>query len=140
MLLETAGDPLAAYAGDRGAEVFRACVACHTLGADQTNRAGPTLAGIFGGGSQPSRLCFFQALKELDIVWTPETVSKLFEIGPRPTRRAPRCRSSVSVQNRIALHWCSSWSARPGDSRLMDRSRFRQRRTRRSRHFLPESG
>ena len=24
-------DPLAAYAGDRGAEIFRACVACHTL-------------------------------------------------------------------------------------------------------------
>ncbi len=48
LLLETAGDPLAAYAGDRGAEIFRACVACHTLGAEQANRAGPTLAGIFG--------------------------------------------------------------------------------------------
>ena len=29
---------------DRGAEIFRACVACHTLGAEQANRAGPTLA------------------------------------------------------------------------------------------------
>src|SRR3954471_12023916 len=29
ILLETAGDPLAAYAGDRGADIFRACVACH---------------------------------------------------------------------------------------------------------------
>ena len=48
LLLEKAGDPLAAYAGDHGAEIFRACVACHTLGADQANRAGPTLAGIFG--------------------------------------------------------------------------------------------
>src|SRR5690606_26685873 len=28
-------DPLAQYAGDRGAEVFRACVACHTLSPDQ---------------------------------------------------------------------------------------------------------
>ena len=35
MLAETAGDPVAAYAGDRGAEIFRACVACHTLDADQ---------------------------------------------------------------------------------------------------------
>src|SRR5207244_13472580 len=35
ILLEAAGDPLAAYAGDHGAEIFRACVACHTLGADQ---------------------------------------------------------------------------------------------------------
>ena len=25
------GDPLAAYAGDHGAEIFRACIACHTL-------------------------------------------------------------------------------------------------------------
>ena len=41
-------DPLAAYAGDPGAEVFRACVACHTLSPDEGNRAGPTLAGIFG--------------------------------------------------------------------------------------------
>src|SRR5260370_30926442 len=41
-------DPLAAYAGDPGAEVFRACVACHTLSQDEGNRAGPTLAGIFG--------------------------------------------------------------------------------------------
>ena len=41
-------DPLAAYAGDPGAQVFRACVACHTLSADEGDKAGPTLAGIFG--------------------------------------------------------------------------------------------
>ena len=41
-------DPLAAFAGDPGAEVFRACVACHTLSAEEGPRAGPTLAGIFG--------------------------------------------------------------------------------------------
>src|SRR5215467_2683835 len=41
-------DPLAAFAGDPGAEVFRACVACHTLSPDEGNRAGPTLAGSFG--------------------------------------------------------------------------------------------
>ena len=76
-------DPLAQYAGDRGAEVFRACVACHTLTPDEGNRAGPTLAGIFGrriatlGGYN-----FSPALKRLDIVWTPETVARLFEIGP----------------------------------------------------------
>jgi hypothetical protein len=38
--LAQAEDPLAAYAGDPGAEVFRACVACHTLSADEGNRAG----------------------------------------------------------------------------------------------------
>ena len=41
-------DPLAAYAGDHGAEIFRACVACHTLSSDEGNKAGPTLSGIFG--------------------------------------------------------------------------------------------
>ena len=41
-------DPLAAYKGDHGAQVFRACVACHTLSPDEGNKAGPSLAGIFG--------------------------------------------------------------------------------------------
>jgi len=76
-------DPLAAYAGDRGAEVYRACIACHTLTPDEGNRAGPTLSGIFGRkiATVPG-YDFSEALKKLDIVWTPETVSKLFEIGP----------------------------------------------------------
>jgi cytochrome c len=76
-------DPLAAYAGDPGAEIFRACVACHTLSPDEGNRAGPTLAGIFGRkiATLPG-YNFSDALKKLDIVWTPETVAKLFEIGP----------------------------------------------------------
>jgi cytochrome c len=76
-------DPLARYAGDRGAEVFRACVACHTLSSDESNRAGPTLAGIFGRriATLPG-YNFSPALKKLGIVWTPETISKLFEVGP----------------------------------------------------------
>ena len=76
-------DPLAAYAGDPGAELFRACVACHTLSPDEGNRAGPTLAGIFGRriATLPG-YNFSEALRKLDIVWTPETVSKLFELGP----------------------------------------------------------
>lgn len=83
LLVEAAADPLAAYAGDRGAEIYRACVACHTLRPDQANRAGPTLSGIFGRriATAPG-YHFSEALKRLDIVWTPETVSRLFEIGP----------------------------------------------------------
>jgi cytochrome c len=106
ILVETAGDPLAAYAGDRGAEIFRACVACHTLGAEQANRAGPTLAGIFGRriATAPG-YNFSDALKRLDIVWTPETVSKLFEIGPAaytPGTKMPEQRIG-SEQDRAAL-------------------------------------
>src|ERR1700694_3397616 len=79
LVLDTAGDPLAVYAGDRGAEIFRACFACHTLGAEQANRAGPTLAGVFGRrvATLPG-YNFSKALKRLDIVWTPATVSRLF--------------------------------------------------------------
>lgn len=82
-LLGTPADPLAAYAGDHGAEVFRACVACHTLSETEIQRAGPTLAGLYGRkiASLPGYR-FSDALKAMDIVWTPETVSKLFEIGP----------------------------------------------------------
>jgi cytochrome c len=78
-----ADDPLAAYGEDRGSQVFRACVACHTLSPDEGNRAGPTLHGVFGRriATLPG-YNFSPALKKLDIVWTPETVSKLFEIGP----------------------------------------------------------
>jgi cytochrome c len=106
LILETAGDPLAAYAGDHGAEIFRACVACHTLGTEQANRAGPTLAGIFGRriATLPG-YDFSQALKRLDIVWTPETVSRLFEIGPAaytPGTKMPEQRIG-SEQDRAAL-------------------------------------
>lgn len=83
VVVGTPADPLAAYAGDHGAEVFRACVACHTLKPDEGNRAGPTLAGIFGRriATLPG-YNFSPALKQLDIVWSPQTVSKLFELGP----------------------------------------------------------
>lgn len=106
LLLEKEGDPLAAYAGDHGADVFRACVACHTLGAEQANRAGPTLAGIFGRriATLPG-YNFSEALKRLDIVWTPETVSKLFEIGPAsytPGTKMPEQRIGLE-QDRAAL-------------------------------------
>jgi cytochrome c len=76
-------DPLGADAGDPGAKVFRACVACHTLKPTAGDRAGPSLHGLFG--RQIATLPgydFSAALRRLDFVWTPETVAKLFEIGP----------------------------------------------------------
>jgi len=106
LLFESTADPLAAYAGDRGADIFRACIACHTLGAEQANRAGPTLAGLFGRriATLPG-YDFSDALKRLDIVWTPETVSRLFEIGPAaytPGTKMPEQRIG-SEQDRAAL-------------------------------------
>jgi cytochrome c len=99
-------DPLAAFAGDPGADVFRACVACHTLSANDGVRAGPTLAGIFGRkiATLPG-YNFSDALKKLDIVWTPETVAKLFEVGPMtytPGTKMPEQRIG-SAEDRTAL-------------------------------------
>jgi cytochrome c len=99
-------DPLAAFAGDHGADVFRACIACHTLRADEGVRAGPTLAGIFGRriATLPG-YNFSEALKQLDIVWTPETVAKLFEVGPMaytPGTKMPEQRIG-SAEDRAAL-------------------------------------
>jgi cytochrome c len=102
----SAGDPLAAYTGDHGAEVFRACVACHTLSEKEIPRAGPTLAGLYGRriASLPGYR-FSEALKRMDIVWTPETVAKLFELGPStytPGTKMPEQRIG-SAQDRKAL-------------------------------------
>lgn len=99
-------DPLAAYAGDPGAEVFRACVACHTLSETETQRAGPTLAGLYGRriASLPGYR-FSDALRTMGIVWTPETVARLFEIGPNaytPGTKMPEQRIG-SAEDRRAL-------------------------------------
>ena len=48
---------------------------------------------------------FSEALKHLDIVWTPETISRLFEIGPQaytPGTKMPEQRIG-SEQDRAAL-------------------------------------
>jgi WD40 repeat protein len=125
LLLEAAGDPLAAYAGDHGADIFRACVACHTLGADQANRAVRPWPASSADGSQRCRVIIFPK---------PSSVSILFgrrrrfpdcsRLDLRPTRRAPRCQSSASGRNRIAPLWCSSLSARQRDRRLINWLRY----------------
>jgi cytochrome c len=102
----TRADPLAMYSGEHGAEIFRACVACHTLSDKETARAGPSLAGLFGRriASLPGYR-FSDALKGMNIVWTPETVAKLFELGPNtytPGTKMPEQRIS-SPDDRKAL-------------------------------------
>ena len=61
----------------------RKCSVCHTLQADGRNRAGPTLHKVFGRKiGTLDGYPYSQALKKLEIVWTPETLGKLFELGP----------------------------------------------------------
>jgi cytochrome c len=99
-------DPLAAYAGDRGAEIFRACVACHALTPDDGNRAGPSLYGLLGRkiATLPG-YAFSAPLRQMDIVWSKETVAKLFEIGPAaytPGTKMPEQRI-IAAEDREAL-------------------------------------
>ena len=97
---------LNAVAGtERGAEVFRACAACHTLTRDGGNRAGPTLHGVFGRriATLPG-YNFSPALKQLDITWGAETISRLFEVGPaRYTPGTKMPEQIVSAEDRAAL-------------------------------------
>ncbi|MCA1999920.1 MAG: hypothetical protein LDL25_09035 [Hyphomicrobiales bacterium] len=83
ILAEATEARLQAFADHPGAEVFRACIACHTLSEDDGNRAGPSLHRIMGRriATAPG-YAFSPALTGMDIVWTRETVARLFEIGP----------------------------------------------------------
>jgi cytochrome c len=101
-----AGLPEAARAHARGMEVYRACAVCHTLRPDDENRAGPTLFGIFGRkAGTASGYNYSDAFRQLDIIWTPETVSRLFEIGPQaytPGTKMPE-QTVGAAEDRAAL-------------------------------------
>jgi cytochrome c len=81
--VQAATEEVAPEVDERGAELFRKCVACHTVTPDGGHRAGPTLHRLFGrvAGSQPD-YPYSPALRESDLVWTAETVDRLFEVGP----------------------------------------------------------
>ncbi|MDG3041253.1 c-type cytochrome [Roseicyclus marinus] len=69
--------------GSRGAAVYRACAICHSLEPGDHSRAGPSLHGIFDRPiASVAGYAFSPALRELDIIWTPQTVAELFEVGP----------------------------------------------------------
>jgi cytochrome c len=92
--------------GSRGAEVFRACALCHSLAPDDGNRAGPSLHGLFGRRiATAENYHYSEALRRMDIVWTPETVSQLFAVGPdsytpgsrMPDQRVPRAEDRAAL-------------------------------------------
>lgn len=90
----------------RGAEVFRACAVCHALTADDQQRAGPTLYKVFGRKiGTADGYDYSPELREMDIVWTPETVKDLFKYGPTdytPGSRMPE-QTIPSESDRQAL-------------------------------------
>jgi cytochrome c len=74
---DTTGDPAA------GETVFRKCMACHRVGPDARNAAGPELNGIVG--RQAGSLADFNyspAMKDSGITWDAESLSSFLE-APR---------------------------------------------------------
>ena len=69
MTSAAAGDPA------RGAQVFRACAACHSLRPGD-HRTGPSLAGAFGrkAGTAPGFRRYSPALEAADTVWNEATL------------------------------------------------------------------
>jgi cytochrome c len=93
--------------GDPGElEFLRKCSVCHTLTPGDQNRAGPTLYGLFGRmAGTVDGYVYSEALTGSDIVWTKETVSRLFDAGPdvvTPGTKMPVQRLK-SVERRDAL-------------------------------------
>ena len=99
----------AAASGERGAVVFRACQACHTLSPDGGNRAGPTLHGIMGRriGAAPGYV-YSEALPRMDIVWSKETIARLFEVGPNaytPGTKMPEQTLTDPADRQALVEW-----------------------------------
>jgi cytochrome c len=66
-----------------GAQVFRACSACHSLTQDAGPMAGPHLHGVFGRrmGSLPG-YAYSERLARGDITWDATSIGDLFTRGP----------------------------------------------------------
>jgi cytochrome c len=66
-----------------GAQVWRACSACHALTPQGGNMAGPHLHGLFGRRmGSVAGYEYSERLARGDITWTRETVADLFRRGP----------------------------------------------------------
>ena len=77
LLLVAAPPPAHAADANRGARVFQACAACHSLERGR-HMTGPSLAGIWGRktGTQKDFHRYSEALKRSGIVWNEATLDK----------------------------------------------------------------
>lgn len=75
IMLTLAGPALGDGDAERGARVFRACAACHSLEPDR-NLSGPSLAGLWNrkAGSLSSFLRYSDALKRSGQIWNEKTL------------------------------------------------------------------
>jgi cytochrome c len=109
--IPSAPEPELASTKDLGARVFRACAACHGITAQDTNLAGPTLHQIMGRRiASLGGYAFSPALAGMNIVWTAETISKLFEVGPTaftPGTKMPEQRITDPDERQALVDWLS---------------------------------
>jgi cytochrome c len=82
---------------------------------DDANRAGPTLYRIFGrrAGSVQG-YPYSAALKSSDVVWTPKTLGKLFELGPHrytPGSKMPLQRITDASKRQALIRFLKSATA-----------------------------
>ncbi len=74
-------DPESLPNGER--QFMRKCSICHTTTARGGRKAGPTLHGLFGrSAGSLSDYRYSKTLAGSDIVWSEETIDRLFDLGP----------------------------------------------------------
>jgi len=71
------GPALAAGDANRGARIFQACAACHSVEPGR-QMTGPSLAGVWGrkAGTEPDFHRYSEPLKRSGIVWSQDTLDK----------------------------------------------------------------
>jgi cytochrome c len=99
----------AAVMNERGAQVFRACEACHTVTPDGGNRAGPTLHGVFGRKAGTAAGYGYSAgFAGHGITWNAETITRLFREGPgvvTPGTKMPEQRVTDEGDLQALVEW-----------------------------------
>lgn len=61
----------------------RKCSVCHSLSDPDARMAGPSLIGVFGRtAGKLDGYRFSPAMAQSDLIWTAETIDKLFDLGP----------------------------------------------------------
>jgi cytochrome c len=101
----------ASVMNERGAQVFRACDACHTVTRDGGNRAGPTLHGVFGRKiGTATDFIYSPGFADLGIVWNAETIARLFREGPAvvtPGTKMPEQKVTDEEDLQALVQWLS---------------------------------
>lgn len=106
-------DPEEVSNGER--QFARKCSVCHTLEPDGKRRAGPTLFGVFGrkAGALPG-YNYSPALQSATITWSPETMDKLFDLGPdyyTPGSKMPMQRITDPADRRDLIDYLQAATA-----------------------------